>query len=65
MKKRENFKLESTHPQGIWWNFDGEKIVHVEQDAQDYESDDEHQMLYMTEVTFHELTFINKLWHGC
>jgi hypothetical protein len=42
------------HPQGIYWNFDGQKIVHVGQDALDYKSDNECKMQYIIDVTFHE-----------
>ncbi len=43
------------HPQGIWWNSDGQEIVHVGQDASNYKSDDKHQMQYIIDVTFQEV----------
>lgn len=42
------------HPKRIWWNFDGEEIIHVGQDAWDYESNDEHQTQYIIDITFHK-----------
>jgi hypothetical protein len=42
------------HPQGIWWNSNGQEIVHVGQDALDYELDNECKMRYIIDVIFHK-----------